>query len=233
MPVTFVGHPLADQVSMEPETVQAREKLGLKPGDVLVGMLPGSRGGEVKRLAPLFLEAAIQMLSQRADLKFLIPCANAQRRRQLETLLKEQSEPLPVALYDGLSHEVMAASDVLLMASGTAALEGLLHKKPMVISYRMNPLSYMIIRRMVTVDFCSLPNLLAGREIIPEILQNDATPEALCQATLAGLEKSEHNCELKDEYYRIHQELRLNASARAADAVMDVLKQKKLTGAVQ
>ncbi|MCL6272001.1 lipid-A-disaccharide synthase [Sansalvadorimonas sp. 2012CJ34-2] len=225
VPVTFVGHPLADQIALEPKTSQARDKLGLAADDVVVGILPGSRSGEVKRLAPLFLNAAKGMQEQRSDLEFLVPCASAQRKEQLEALLAEYPG-LPVTLLDGQSHEVMTASDALLMASGTAALEGLLHKKPMVISYRMNGLSYAIIRRMVTVDFCSLPNLLAGKEIIPEILQEEATAEALCQATLSCLDKSEHNRELTEEYYRIHRELKQDASARAAEAVMGVIGRK-------
>ena len=232
---TFVGHSLADQIPMEEDSTPAREALGYTAQDRIVGVLPGSRGGEVKKLAPLFLEAAKLMLDSHPELKFVIPCANASRRSRIEDFLQGRGDSLPVKLVDGQSHEVMAASDVLLMASGTAALEGLLHKKPMVISYRVNGLTYWIMRRLVTIDRFSLPNLLAGqnedgsnKDIVPEIIQDDATPEALAEATLAWLDDGDKSQYLIDEYRRIHQMLKQDASARAAEAVMGVVEAKEV-----
>ncbi|WP_348650949.1 lipid-A-disaccharide synthase [Parendozoicomonas sp. Alg238-R29] len=223
VPATFIGHPLADQIPLEEDDVEARKVLGYGSDEILVGVLPGSRSGEVKRLAPLFLEAIKVMLSSRPELRFVIPCANKQRRLQIEGFLEEQGIELPVQLVDGKSHEVMSAANVLLMASGTAALEGLLHKKPMVISYRVNALTFAIMKRLVTVEHVSLPNLLAEREIIPELLQDDATPESLAKATLQWIEDKEKSCNLVAEYHRIHNMLKQDASSRAADAVIGVI----------
>ncbi|CAM3689244.1 lipid-A-disaccharide synthase [Parendozoicomonas haliclonae] len=223
VPATFIGHPLANQIPLEPDVASARQKLGVDEADTVVGLLPGSRGGEVKQLAPLFLDAAAELQKLRPGLRFLVPCANSQRRAQIEALLQERPDELSVQLFDGCSHEVMTASDALLMASGTAALEGLLHKKPMVISYRMNALTFWLLSRLVTVESVSLPNLLAGEKIIPELLQDDATVEALTKATLAALEDSENNRRLQEHYRAIHLQLRQDASIKAADVVMNVI----------
>lgn len=234
VPATFIGHPLADQVAMKGNPAPARSALGYSDQDRLVGVLPGSRGGEVKTLTPLFLDAIKLMLDKHPELKFVIPCANASRRFQIESFLQERDDALPIILVDGQSHEVMAASDALLMASGTAALEGLLHKKPMVISYRVNALTYWIMRRLVTIDRFSLPNLLAGKnedgsnkDIIPEIIQDDATPEALAEATLEWLDDAGKSHALVEECRRIHAMLKRDASACAADAVMGVVEAKE------
>ncbi|MTI14256.1 lipid-A-disaccharide synthase [Sansalvadorimonas verongulae] len=234
VPATFIGHSLADQIPMEEDSTPARNALGYTTHDRVVGVLPGSRGGEVKKLAPLFLEAVKLMLDAHPELKFVVPCANASRRSQIEGFLLARDDNLPVKLVGGQSHEVMAASDVLLMASGTAALEGLLHKKPMVISYRVNGLTYWIMRRLVTIDRFSLPNLLAGKnedgshkDIVPEIIQDDATPEALAEATLTWLDNADKSQALVEEYRRIHALLKQDASARAADTVMGVVEAKE------
>ena len=226
VPATFIGHPLADQVPLEPETEQARELLGYSHRDRILGVLPGSRGGEVKQLAPLFLGVIARIHQKQPELRFLIPCANSARRAQIQSFLNERADDLPVELVDSQSHEVMAAADALLMASGTAALEGLLHKKPMVISYRVNALTYWILSRLVTVESVSLPNLLAGEKIIPELLQDDATEDALTEATLASLEDSEQNRALTEKYRKIHLSLRCDASAKAADVIMGLLSEK-------
>ncbi len=227
VPATFIGHPLADQIAMQPERAEARERLNIAPGEQVVGILPGSRGGEVKRLAPLFIAAAKQMLQQNKNLRFILPCANAQRRRQMEEFLQADSAELSVQLLDGQSHEVMSASNVLLMASGTAALEGLLHKTPMVISYKVNSLTYWILRKLVTIPWVSLPNILADRELVPELIQHDATPENLALETLKCLSDREKAEKQVEEFTRIHHLLKRDGSACAAEVVMDMLKKQR------
>lgn len=223
VPATFVGHPLADHIPLEPDVDCARQALGLNSTEQVVGLLPGSRGGEVSRLAPLFLEAAAEMVKMQPNLRFLIPCANNSRRQQIQQLLDQRSNKLPVTLLDGCSHEVMTAADALLLASGTAALEGMLHKKPMVVSYRVNTLTYQLVKRLLTVEYVSLPNLLAGEEIIPELLQDDATVEALASATLAALNDTQANSRLRKKYDELHRQLRQNADVQAAKVLVGLV----------
>lgn len=227
VPATFIGHPLANQIPLEPDTAGARQTLGIGTAEKIVGLLPGSRSGEIKYLAPLFLDTAAEMLKARPELRFLVPCANGNRRQQIEALLAQRSDNLPVTLQDGCSHEVMTAADALLMASGTAALEGLLHKKPMVISYRVNRLTYALVKRLAKVEYVSLPNLLAGARIIPELLQDDATVEALTAATLAALDDSKENSRLLAKYDDIHRQLRQDADAKAAKVVAELFAGKE------
>ncbi len=226
VPVTFVGHPLADTLPLEDETADARKRLDIAADEVVVGVLPGSRGGEVKRLAPLFLETAARLLRQNPKLRFLMPAANAQRYAQLSEILKQYPD-LPIQLLEGQSHDVMAASDALLLASGTVALEGMLLKKPMVISYRLAKLTYMIAKRIVKTKWYSLPNLLARKTLIPEIIQDDATPERLAEAVEQSLKDGAHRNELKSRFLELHKQLRCNASQVAADTVIELIQQKR------
>ncbi|MEH6813214.1 MAG: lipid-A-disaccharide synthase, partial [Motiliproteus sp.] len=161
----FIGHPLADEIPLETDTATARQQLGLDLDDTWVAMLPGSRGGEVERLAPLFLKAARWLLQRQPQLNFLIPAANDERYQQLKEMLDGQQ--LPVQLVMGQSRTVMQASDAVLMASGTASLEGMLLKKPMVVAYRLAPLTYAIASRMLKIAYMSLPNLLANEPLVP------------------------------------------------------------------
>lgn len=223
IPVTFVGHPLADRIPLEIDIEGARRSLGLAVDDQIVALMPGSRGGELKHLGALFLDAAERMLAQRPSLTFILPCANAERRVQIEHILADRA-PLPVTLLDGQSHQAMAAADAILIASGTATLEAMLHKKPMVVSYRMAWLTFQILRWLVKTPWISLPNLLAGKALVPEILQQEATSERLAQEMLDALDDKERQSELAKQYLSLHQLLRRNASERAADAIMDLLE---------
>ena len=231
VPVTFVGHPLADQFSVDvdvvaQEKVDAREQLSLGAADTVVALMPGSRGGEVNLLAPPFIETARWCLHQRKDIKFVIPAANEQRKAQLQTLLQEQAKGLPITLVDGQSKTVMTAADVILMASGTTTLEALLLKKPMVVAYRLSWFTYMIASRLVKSPFFSLPNLLAGEELVPEVLQNDVRPEMLGPLVLERLQDSMQRQQLEQRFTSIHQQLKLNASERAADVLITMIKNK-------
>ncbi|MBN6714194.1 lipid-A-disaccharide synthase [Pseudomonas capsici] len=217
VPVRFVGHPLADTIPLESDRPAARAELGLGDGPV-VALMPGSRGGEVGRLGSLFFDTAERLLVQRPGLRFVLPCASPQRRAQVEQLL--QGRDLPVMLLDGRSHVALAACDAVLIASGTATLEALLYKRPMVVAYRLAPLTFWILKRLVKSPYVSLPNLLAQRLLVPELLQDDATPEALARTLLPLLDDGQVQTAGFDE---IHRTLRRDASNQAADAVLSLL----------
>ena len=217
VPVRFVGHSLADTIPLQADRAAARAELGLPDGP-LVALMPGSRGGEVGRLGALFLDAAERLRALRPGVRFVMPCASPQRRVQLEELLAGRD--LPLTLLDGQSHRALAACDAVLIASGTATLEALLYKRPMVVAYRLAPLTFWILKRLVKSPYISLPNLLAQRLLVPELLQDDATPEALAQTLSPLIGGGEEQTRGFDE---IHRTLRLDASNQAADAVLSLI----------
>lgn len=220
VPVRFVGHPLADTIPLESDRAVARGELGLACDVPVVALMPGSRGGEVGRLGTLFFDAAERLLAQRPTLRFVLPCASPQRRTQIEELL--QGRDLPITLLDGRSHTALAACDAVLIASGTATLEALLYKRPMVVAYRMAPVTFWILKRLVKSPYVSLPNLLAQRLLVPELLQDAATPEALAETLLPLIDEGQAQTQGFDE---IHRTLRRDASNQAADAVLSLLGQ--------
>ncbi|MFJ4141619.1 lipid-A-disaccharide synthase [Pseudomonas sp. NPDC089734] len=217
VPVRFVGHPLADTIPLESDRPAARAELGLGDGPV-VALMPGSRGGEVGRLGSLFFDTAERLLTERPDLRFVLPCASPQRRAQVEQLL--QGRDLPITLLDGQSHVALAACDAVLIASGTATLEALLYKRPMVVAYRLAPLTFWILKRLVKSPYVSLPNLLAQRLLVPELLQDAATPETLSRTLLPLLDDGSAQTAGFDD---IHRTLRRDASNQAADAVLSLM----------
>ncbi len=217
VPVRFVGHPLADTIALQADQVAARAELGFGEGPV-VALMPGSRGGEVGRLGALFFDAAERLIAARPDIRFVLPCASPQRREQIEQLL--QGRELPLTLLDGQSHVALAACNAVLIASGTATLEALLYKRPMVVAYRLAPLTYWILKRMVKSPYVSLPNLLAQRMLVPELLQDAATAEALAQTLLPLLDNGDAQTAGFDA---IHRTLRRDASNQAAEAVLNLI----------
>ncbi len=219
VPVCFVGHPLADTIALDADRAAARSALDLPERGGVVALLPGSRGGEVERLGSLFLDAAERLRALRPGLRFVLPCANAERRAQVEAMLAGRE--LSVTLLDGRSHEALAACDAVLIASGTATLEALLFKRPMVVAYRVAPLTYRILKRLVKSPYISLPNLLAGRLLVPELIQDAATPEALA-ATLSPL--LDDGQVQTAGFDAIHRTLRRGASERAAEAVLQLVE---------
>lgn len=233
VPVTFVGHPLADRLDGHAGQSLARQALGCEPEGTLVALLPGSRAGEIRQMGTLFLEAALWCLAHKPDWRFIIPAASPERLAELQVLLAPYESRLaaaagqgnvPVRLVDGQSQLAMAAADAVLMASGTTTLEALLLRRPMVVAYRMAPLSWAILSRLVKVPWVSLPNLLAGRMLVPEYLQHAATPEQLGQALLEQFSDVAGRAALLAEFDSLHQQLRRNASERAADAVLETLR---------
>lgn len=217
VPVRFVGHSLADAIPLEADRAAARAELGLPDGP-LVALMPGSRGGEVGRLGALFLDAAQRLRALRPGVRFVMPCASPERRTQLEELLAGRD--LPLTLLNGQSHQALAACDAVLIASGTATLEALLYKRPMVVAYRLAPLTFWILKRMVKSPYISLPNLLAQRLLVPELLQDDATAQALAQTLSPLIEDGQEQTRGFDE---IHRTLRRDASNQAAEAVLNLI----------
>lgn len=220
--VACVGHPLADQLPLAVDTAAARAALGLPAEAQVVAVLPGSRSGEVAMMGPPFLATMRWLHQRRPGLRFLVPAANSARHAQLRALLAD-SPKLPVNLLDGQSQQAMAAADVVLMTSGTTALEALLVKKPMVVAYRLGRWSHAILSRLVKTPFISLPNLLAGRELVPECLQQQVDAEVLGPLLLERLENPALREALQDEFLAIHQSLRRGAGDRAATALLQLI----------
>ena len=217
VPVRFVGHPLADTIPQQADRAAAREALNLAQDQLGVALMPGSRGGEVSRLGSLFLDAAVRLRTLRPGIQFVLPCSSPERRAQLEQMLVGRD--LPLTLLNGRSHEALAACDAVLIASGTATLEALLYKRPMVVAYKVAPLTYRILKRLVTSAYISLPNLLAERLLVPEMIQDAATPEALAQLLAPLLDSGAVQTEGFDV---IHRALRRDASVQAAQAVLQL-----------
>jgi len=225
VPCAFVGHPLADEIPLQPDTAAARNALGLAVAGKVLALLPGSRGGEVRLLAPLFLQTAKKLKQYNPDLSFVMPAANDTRFDELSTLLEAYPE-LQVQLVRGRSREVMAAADAVLLASGTATLEAMLLKRPMVVAYKMTAISWTLISRMLTTKYVALPNLLADRLLVPELLQDEATPDTLATALQTIFESAQARENLTAQYTQIHRQLALNFSERAAQAIGQLLQEK-------
>jgi len=224
IPVRFAGHPLADMIALQPDVTEARHSFGLAASDEVLAILPGSRAGEVSRLADDFVQASQQCLEKRPGLKLLVPLVNQKTRAIFEAAVQKHAPELPITIIDGRSREVMTAADVVLLASGTAALEAMLLKKPMVVAYRLSALSYPLARLLVKVDVYSLPNLLAGEKLVPEIIQHDVTPERLSTTVLDYFEAPQHSLALRHRFTEIHQTLQQDASASAANAILELIR---------
>jgi len=222
--VCCVGHPMADQLPMEPATEAARAELGLSETARVVALMPGSRGGEVTQLGGRFLAAASWLHRQRPGWVFLLPAASEERHRQLAALLAEQGAAgMDLRLLaPGRSRLAMAAADAVLMASGTTTLEAMLLKRPMVVAYRMAPWSYRLLAPWVRTPYIALPNLLAGEELVPEFIQDEVVPETLARSLLEQLE-SDHRAAVVEAFEGLHRQLRRGASQRAAAALVDLV----------
>ena len=222
LPVRWVGHPLADLIPMESDQGAARRALRMPSGQEVVALLPGSRISEVHYLVEPLLGAARWLLGQRPALRFVIPVVGGETGLMVRQAVMRVAGDLPLTLVEGRSLEVMAAADVVLLASGTAALEAMLIKRPMVVTYRLSALTASIMRRLVTVTEFSLPNLLAGRRLVPELIQEHAVPEKLGRAVLQYLQEPDSRRVLSEEFSRLHRLLRRDANERAAEAVLEL-----------
>lgn len=227
IPVTYVGHPLADEIPESYDPRAARAALGLAAEGKLVALLPGSRRSELRRHAALFVETAKWLHARRPGLRFVAPFANPATEHQfVQALRRHGAESLPVARVLHRSREALAACDVALLASGTATLEAALLRKPMVVTYRVSPLSAALVRLFAHVKLYSLPNNLAGRELVPELMQSEAVPEKLGAAVERYLANPERSAHVQAALGEMHAALRQNADVRAAEAVIRVLRER-------
>jgi lipid-A-disaccharide synthase len=232
VPAAFVGHPLADQIPLEVDRAAARVALGLQPSATVVALLPGSRVGEVERLGRDFLEAAAWLAERRPDIVFIAPMATARAREVFESKRPEVPAAPRILLLEGRAQEALAACDAAIVASGTATLEALLSRRPMVAAYRFGALTAFLLRRLrlIKVPYFSHPNLLVGRALVPELLQEQVTGPALGQALLGLLSDREKLREVDAEFRKVHETLRGDAAARAAEAILTLLRAPQAQG---
>ncbi len=225
VPVSYVGHPLADLIPLEPDRHAARERLNLEPDGLIFALLPGSRQSELKYLATPFIETARLLHVRYPQARFLVPLVTRETRIQFENALwAAGAQELPLTLLFGHAHDAMAAADAVLVASGTATLETALHQRPMVIAYRMSPWSWRLMRRMRLQPWVGLPNILAGRFVVPEFLQDEATPENLAQALGNLVADPALAARLEQVFSELHRQLRQNTAERAAAAILPLLR---------
>jgi lipid-A-disaccharide synthase len=222
---SYVGHPLADVIPMAPPRDPARAGLGLADGDTVVALLPGSRRSEINHIAPLILAAAARMHRERPGLRYVMPVVPG-LRALVEPLAAQHAPGVPLTLLDGQSHEALAACDVTLVASGTATLEAALFKRPMVICYRLAWLNWQRMKRMRYQPWVGLPNILCRDFVVPELIQDDATPDTLARETLAWLDNPAKADAAKRRFADLHHLLRQDTAQRAADAIAQVLDRR-------
>ncbi|MDP3350831.1 MAG: lipid-A-disaccharide synthase [Hydrogenophaga sp.] len=223
IPATYVGHPLANVIPLAPDRTAARLALGLREEDTVVAILPGSRASEVQYLAQVFFEAAVRLRSSRAGVRFVVPAVPALRER-IEAAARSAGLGAELQVIAGQSHTALAACDVTLIASGTATLEAALFKRPMVIAYNMNWLSWQIMRRKQLQPWVGLPNILCGEFVVPEFLQEAASSQALAQAVLDWLDAPERIEALQQRFTALHHTLRRDTAQLATDAIEKVLE---------
>lgn len=222
IPATYVGHPLADAVPLQIPRGSSRARLGLPDGCQVVAVLPGSRRSEIQTIAPRLLAACARLHLQRPALRFMLPVVPG-LRPLLEPLVREHAPHAGIQLIDGLSHEALAACDVCLVASGTATLEAALFKRPMVIAYVMNGLSWQMMKRMKYQPWVGLPNILLQDFAVPELLQDAATPDALAKAALQWLDDPAASAALAQRFESLHLQLRCDTARAATDAIEKIL----------
>jgi lipid-A-disaccharide synthase len=228
VPVTYVGHPLADVIPQEPKKEEARAALRLPAKKLIVAMLPGSRRSELHYMASAFVLAAHRFRQELPEVHFVVPTVTRATRDMFETALHQhQRTDLPLTLLFGHSHEALAAADMALVASGTATLETALFKTPMVIAYRQSPITWALMRSMLYLPYVGMPNILAGERLVPELLQDEANPGALAGALLALWRDAAARKRQVERFHEFHHLLRQNTAQKAADAVLEVLENRR------
>lgn len=230
VPVAFIGHPAADRL-VPSDPGSARAALGISSPSTafegkVVALLPGSRQMEIDRLAPLFLASAQRMYDEDKTLLFILPCAKPSFKTDIESLMRIGQHTFPLRLLDGRAHEALQAADVVLVTSGTATLETFLYDKPMVVVYRMSPFNWWLAKRLVKIQYCAIPNLLANKRLVPELLQEAATPEACAEAMNYWLQNPTSVDNLKHSYRELRTTLQQQASERAAELVLALCSEK-------
>ena len=229
-PCRFIGHTMADAIALKPNRTEACEKLGLDESKRYVAILMGSRGSEIQFLAEPFLKTAQLLKEKHPDLEFLVPMVNEKRQAQLEAIKANIAPELELHILQGQARQAMIAAECTLLASGTAALEAMLCKSPMVVGYKMKPLTYWLAKKLVKTDYISLPNLLANAPLVPEMIQEECNPDNLAWSLnhylSNNVESLKQKNELKHRFTDLHKLIQCDADAQAAQAVVDVLEQK-------
>ena len=224
VPVTYVGHPLADVIPLEPKKDEARAQLRLPSRKLVIALLPGSRRSELHYMASAFVLAAHRFRQEVHDVHFVCPTVTRETRDMFEqAIYQHQRTDLPLTLLFGHSHEALAAADLALVASGTATLEAALFKTPMVITYRQSAFTWALMRSMLYLPYVGMPNILAGERLVPELLQDEATPAALAAALLALLRDAAARKRQVERFHEFHHLLRQNTAEKAADTVLNMI----------
>ncbi|MGR5229660.1 lipid-A-disaccharide synthase [Photobacterium damselae] len=221
VPCEFIGHTMADAIPLETDKLAARQLLNLDPNQRYLAVLPGSRGGEMELIAPPFIETCRLLKQQHPDLGFVVALVNQKRREQFEQAWQSIAPELDFVLVDDTARNVMIASDVVLLASGTVALECMLVKRPMVVGYKVKPLTAWLAKRMLKTKYVSLPNILADKELVPELLQEECEPAKLAEQVNRFL--AQDNSDLIAEFNQMHQWIRCDADKQAAQAVLKLI----------
>ncbi|MWN05142.1 lipid-A-disaccharide synthase [Gilliamella sp. Pas-s95] len=222
VPCRFIGHKMADDIPLIPDQIAMRQLLGVPTDCPCLALLPGSRHAEVTLLSAPFLAAAQLLRQLYPNLHIVVPLVNEKRRKEFEQIKAEVAPQLDIQLLDGHAREAMIASDAAILASGTVALECMLAKCPMVVGYKMKPLTFWLAKKLIKTPYVSLPNILTGKALVPELLQQDCTPENIANHIIPLLEGD--NSELKQTFLSLHKQIRCNADEQAAKAVLDVLE---------
>lgn len=229
LPVGFVGHPLADELPLVSDRSGARTELGLVQDDPVLAVLPGSRANEIRFLGATFFDAVERLCRERPALQVVVPAATPLRREELERLLASRpSLDGRVTLLDGRARQAMVASDAVLLTSGTAALEAMLCHRAMLVAYKMAPMTHWLARRLVKTEWISLPNLIARESLVPELIQDAATPEAIVERIGQMLDDARVRGALEERFAVMHAGLQRNASARAAEAIEALVEGRPL-----
>ncbi len=228
VPCRFVGHTMADSIPLKPNRHEACNVLNIDEKQRYMAILVGSRSAEVELLSEPFLQTALHLKEKFPDLKFLVPLINQKRRQQFEQFKARLAPDLDMILLDGNARQAMIAAEVTLLASGTAALECMLCKSPIVVGYRMKPLTYFLAKHLVKTPYISLPNLLADEMLVPEMIQEDCTAEKLTEKLIPYLEQDESAVQnrhvLIQRFTDLHQQIQCDADKQAAQAVIDLLE---------
>jgi lipid-A-disaccharide synthase len=226
IPATYVGHPLADNIPMDPPCAASRQSLGLPLDAPVLAVLPGSRRSEIQHIAPVFLQAVSLLSERRPDMRFVMPVVPS-LRAMVEPLVAQYAPHVPITLLEGRSHEALAACDVTLIASGTATLEAALFKRPMVIAYRVSGLSWQLMKRMGYLPWVGLPNILLKDFVVPERLQDAATPQQLADDVLAWFDQPAKAEAVRQRFIELHHTLRRDTARCASEAIAQVLESSR------
>ena len=223
VPVRYVGHPLAEQIPIQPDKIAARRSLCIDENATYIALLPGSRRQEIRYMAEPLLLAAKKALQKRPHLRFITSHVNEQRYQEFYECYKRYTPDLPLEFFTRRSHDVMAAADVVLVTSGTATLETMLHKKPMIIVYRMSRLTHQLVKRLVSIPFVGLPNLLANRLLVPELIQDAVKPEVIVEHIFNYLDHPQEVESLVKTFTELHLSLRADSAHSMAESILKVI----------